>query len=49
MRLAHDPNLIDASRQPGHDHDPNCVLTRQQASEQPVGPVNQIDAIHQPD
>jgi hypothetical protein len=49
MGMVHDPNLIDASRLPGHDHDSNCVPTRQQALEQPGGPVNQIAAIHQPD
>jgi hypothetical protein len=38
--------LIDASRQPGHDHDPNCVPTGQQPSEEPLGPVNQNDATH---
>ena len=36
--------MIDASRQPGHDHDPNSVLTHLEALKEPRLPVNQIDA-----
>jgi hypothetical protein len=34
---------------PGHDHDPNRVLTNLEASAEPRPPVNLIDASHQPD
>jgi len=40
-------NLIDTSRQPGHDRVPTRVDSNQDALQEKRLPVNQIDATHQ--